>query len=140
MRAVKSYILSVYLFSILFLSIPFVSGVLFADVSTGWRSFMLGEQEPISDDVFSLENLEFIQPGDVMARVKIKNVSIEDASICLSIAFFDAEKSLLTALSFTPSYLRPGDEEYSTLEFPGSREVLRRIRYYQASIVERAER
>jgi hypothetical protein len=36
--------------------------------------------------------------------------------------------------------MRPKDEEYATLEIPGSGEVFPHIKYYQVSIVKRRER
>ena len=117
-----------------------VTTEVFSDASSGFRTFTLNHQEGLSNDLFTLEKLEFIRPADVMARIKVKNVGKEEASFALSIALFDSDKNLLTAVSFTPHFLRPKDEEYATLEFPGSGEVFPRIKYYQVSILKRRER
>jgi hypothetical protein len=111
-----------------------------ADVSSGWRSFNLGAQEGLSNGLFVLEKLEFIRPADLMAKIKIKNVGNEEASFALSIALFDNDKLLLTVVNFAPHFLKPKDEEYATLEFPGSGEVFPRIKYYQVSILKRREK
>lgn len=110
-----------------------------ADISTGWRSFVVGVQEDVFDDVFKLENIEFLKNHDLRAKVRIRNRSKTEASIALSIAFFDKYKELLTAISFAPPFLMGGDVEHATLEIPGGGEVYNRIRYYQISIVEREE-
>ena len=112
----------------------------FSDVSSGFRAFSISSQEGLSSDPFVLGKLEFIRPADVMARIKVKNVGKEEASFALSIALFDSDKNLLTVGLFAPHFLRPGDEEYATLEFPGSGEVFPRIKYYQASILKRQEK
>lgn len=125
---------------ILFVSLTFTPEAL-SDTSSGWRAFSLGTQEGISNDVFALERLEFIRPVDVMARIKVKNIGKEEASFALSLTFFDSDKNLLTAGIFAPPhFLRPKNEEYTTLEFPGSGEVFSRIKYYQVSIVKRQEK
>ncbi len=126
------------IFSLILLFITTSEG--FSDASSGFKHFDLGPQEGLSDSLFSLERLEFIQPGDVMARIKMKNIGKEEASFALSIALFDADKNLLTVTSFTPHFLRPRDEEHATLEFAGSGEVFPRIEYYQVSILKRREK
>lgn len=127
-----SIILSVFLLT--------VTAEALSDTSSGWRTFGLGSQEGLSNDLFALEKLEFIRPADVMARIKVKNVGKEETSFTLSIALFDSDKNLLTVVNFTPHFLRPRDEEHTTLEFPGSGEVFPRIKYYQVSILKRRER
>lgn len=112
----------------------------FSDVSSGFRAFSISSQEGLSNDLFVLGKLEFIHPADVMAKIKVKNVGKEEASFALSIALFDSDKNLLTVGLFAPHFLRPGDEEYATLEFPGSGEVFPRIKYYQVSMLKRQER
>ncbi len=108
-----------------------------ADISTGWRSFILGVQEDIYDDVFRIENIEFLKNHDLRAKLRIRNRSKAEASIALSIGFFDREKELLTAVSFAPHFLMGGDVEHAELEIPGGGEIYNHIRYYQISIVER---
>ena len=112
----------------------------FSDVSSGFRAFSISSQEGLSNDLFILGKLEFIHPADVMAKIKVKNVGKEEASFALSIALFDSDKNLLTVGLFAPHFLRPGGEEYATLEFPGSGEVFPRIKYYQVSILKRREK
>lgn len=112
----------------------------FSDVSSGFRAFSISPQEGLSSDLFVLGKLEFIHPADVMAKIKVKNVGKEEASFALSIALFDSDKNLLTVGLFAPNSLRPGGEEYATLEFPGSGEVFPRIKYYQVSMLNRRER
>lgn len=112
----------------------------FSDVSSGFRAFSISSQEGLSSDLFVLGKLEFIHPADVMAKIKVKNVGKEEASFALSIALFDSDKNLLTVGLFAPQLLRPGGEEYATLEFPGSGEVFPRIKYYQVSMLNRRER
>ncbi|MFQ5861913.1 MAG: hypothetical protein ACE5IC_02220 [Candidatus Brocadiales bacterium] len=110
-----------------------------ADISTGWRGFVLGVQEDIYDDVFKVENIDFLKNGDLRVKARIRNKSRTEASIALSIAFFDREKALLVAVSFAPRFLMGGDVEHAELDVPGGGEVYGRVRYYQISIVERAE-
>ncbi|MFQ5956521.1 MAG: hypothetical protein ACE5KK_01975 [Candidatus Brocadiales bacterium] len=110
-----------------------------ADVSTEWRHFVLGVQEYVADEVFKVENIDFLKNHDLRVKARIRNISKSEASIALSIAFFDRDKSLLTAVSFAPHFLMGGDIEQAELEVPGGGEVYRRIRYYQISIVEREE-
>jgi len=112
----------------------------FSDVSSGFRAFSISSQEGLSNDLFILGKLEFIHPADVMAKIKVKNVGKEEASFALSVALFDSDKNLLTVGLFAPHFLRPGGEEYATLEFPGSGEVFPRIKYYQVSILKRREK
>ncbi|HHT9132018.1 MAG TPA: hypothetical protein ACFYED_05995 [Candidatus Tripitaka californicus] len=112
----------------------------FSDASSGFRAFGISPQEGLSNDLFVLGRLEFIHPADVMAKIKVKNVGKEEASFALSVALFDADKNLLTVCLFAPHFLRPADEEYATLEFPGSGEVFPRIKYYQVSMLKRQER
>ncbi|HHT9120863.1 MAG TPA: hypothetical protein ACFYD3_10040 [Candidatus Hypogeohydataceae bacterium YC41] len=111
-----------------------------SDASSGWRIFSLGAQEGLSNDLFALEKLELVRPADVMVKIKVKNIGKEEASFTLSIAFFDSDKNLLTVWNYAPHFLRPRDEEYATLEIPGSGEVFPRIKYYQVSIVKRREK
>lgn len=126
---------------IILLVFPFsVTTEVFSDVSSGFRAFSVSPQEGISNDLFVLGKLEFIHPADVMAKIKVKNVGKEEASFALSIALFDSDKNLLTVGLFAPQLLRPGGEEYATLEFPGSGEVFPRIKYYQVSMLKRQER
>lgn len=127
------------LITLLILSLVVTTDV-FSDASSGFRTFGLSPQEGLSNDLFVLERLEFVRPADVMAKIKVKNIGKEESSFALSIALFDPDKNLLTVVSFTPHFLRPKDEEYATLEFPGSGEVFPRIKYYQVSILKRQER
>ncbi len=124
---------------VLLLFLLLVNTRAFADTSSGWRDFSLGPQEGLTNSLFSLERLELIQPGNVIARVRVKNIGREVASFAVSIALFDADKNLLTAISFAPHYLTPGIEEVGSLEIPGSKEVFKRIKYYQVSILKRRE-
>ena len=117
-----------------------VTTEVFSDVSSGFRAFSISPQEGLSSDLFVLGKLEFIHPADVMAKIKVKNIGKEEASFALSIALFDSDKYLLTVGLFAPHFLRPGGEEYATLEFPGSGEVFPRIKYYQVSMLNRQER
>lgn len=110
-----------------------------ADISTGWRHFVLGVQEDVFDDVFKLENIEFLKNHDLRAKVRIRNRSKTEASIALSIAFFGRDKELLVAVSFAPHFLMGGDIEHAELEIPGGGKAYKDMRYYQISIVEREE-
>lgn len=110
-----------------------------ADISTGWRHFVVGIQEDVFDDVFKVENVEFLKNGDLRAKVRIRNRGQTEASIALSIAFFGKDKELLAAISFAPHFLMGGDTEHAELEIPGGGEAYKDIRYYQISIVEREE-
>ena len=116
-----------------------VSKTACADISTGWRHFVLGIQEDVFDDVFKAENIEFLKNGDLRAKVRIRNRGQTEASIALSIAFFGKDKELLAAVSFAPHFLLGGDTEHAELEIPGGGEAYKDIRYYQISIVEREE-
>ncbi|MDO8136243.1 MAG: hypothetical protein Q6354_01275 [Candidatus Brocadiales bacterium] len=136
----KAYLKGMRLAIFTLLVVGLITSTLFADASTGWRGFNLGVQGGLSDGIFSLEKFEFNRLGDVSAEVKIKNIGKEDASVALSIALFDSEKSLLTSVCFTPHFLRPRDTEHAILELPGSGEVFSKIKYYQLSIVERREK
>lgn len=113
---------------------------IWAGVATGWRPFSLGIQEGISNGTFSVEGLEFLQKGDVVAKVKVKNIGKDEARMALSVALFDGDKYLLTTVSFSPHLLRPRDEEHCSLEFSGSGEVFSQIKYYQMSIIRREEK
>lgn len=110
-----------------------------ADISTGWRHFVVGVQEDVFDDVFKVENIEFLKNGDLRAKVRIRNRVQTEASIALSIAFFGKDKELLAAVSFAPHFLMGGDTEHAELEIPGGGETYKDLRYYQISIVEREE-
>ena len=116
-----------------------VSRTACADVSTGWRHFVSGVQEDVNDDIFKVENIDFLKNHDLRVKVRIRNRSKTEASIALSIAFFGRDKDLLAAVSFAPHFLMGGDIEHAELEIPGGGEVFKDIRYYQISIVERAE-
>ncbi|MFQ5862942.1 MAG: hypothetical protein ACE5IC_07440 [Candidatus Brocadiales bacterium] len=107
-----------------------------ANISTGWRHFVLGVQEYIADDVFKVEKIEFLENHDLRVKARIRNKSQTEARICLCMAFFDRDRSLLVDVNFTPAFLMSGDVEQVELEIPGGEEVYRRIRYYQISIVE----
>ncbi len=110
-----------------------------ADISTGWRHFVLGVQEDVLDDVFKVENIDFLKNHDLRVKVRIRNRSKTEASIALSISFFGRDKELLAAVSFAPHFLMGGDTEHAELEVPGGGAVYKQIRYYQMSIVEREE-
>lgn len=113
----------------------------FSDVSSGFRAFSISSQEGLSSDLFVLGKLEFVHPADVMAKIKVRNIGKEEASFALSIALFDSDKNLLTVGLLAPHFpTMPGDEEYATMEFPGSGEVFPRIKYYQVSMLKRQER
>lgn len=125
-------------FLLLFVTAP-VNKTACADISTGWRHFVVGIQEDVFDDVFKVENVEFLKNGDLRAKVRIRNRGQTEASIALSIAFFGKDKELLAAISFAPHFLMGGDTEHAELEIPGGGEAYKDIRYYQISIVEREE-
>jgi hypothetical protein len=110
-----------------------------ADVSTSWRHFVLGVQEDVQDEIFKVENIDFLKNHDLRVKVRIRNRGKSEASIALSIGFFGRDKELLTAISFAPHFLMGGDTEHAELEIPGGGEAYKEIRYYQISIVERAE-
>lgn len=123
----------------LFFMVTLADKPAYADVSTGWRSFVLGVQEDVFDDIFKVENIEFLKNHDLRTKVRIRNRGKTEASIALSIGFFDRDKSLLVAVNFAPRFLMGGDVEHAELEIPGGGEIYNHIRYYQVSIVERAE-
>jgi hypothetical protein len=110
-----------------------------ADISTGWRHFVLGVQEDVQDDIFKVENIDFLKNHDLRVKVRIRNRSKTEASIALSIGFFGRDKELLTAVSFAPHFLMGGDTEHAELEIPGGGKAYKQIRYYQISVVEREE-
>lgn len=130
-----------YAFLMSLLVLPAVP--LYADFCTAWRDFGLTAQEGVYDDTFTVEGIKFFRVfrnGDVQAEMRIKNVGTEDARAAISIALFDSEKFLLTTTSFSPPLLEPNDVDQSSTEFLGSAEVLPKIKYYQLSIIKRAEK